>query len=210
MKKFDKLMIFNIYLLFNNYFLLKFDKFLLILCMNIKKEEKMKELKKEKKSPIAWVSIILLFAFWIGFAIGTFNLFKGMGAEINKVFFLKSESFKASMLDVYIELFLQKVILFWVLLHLQWIMLTVIRGAAFDSRNPGRIRKVAFGAFAFAIINLAADFYWSGLPALKFSSLYMLVKSEVFRMALFGVGILIIGKAFENGLILRKEQELTV
>jgi hypothetical protein len=170
----------------------------------------MKQQKREKYAPFVWVSIILLIAFWIGFAIGTFNLFRGMGAEINKVFFLKSERFKASMLDVYIELFFKNVILFWVLLHLQLIMFTITRGKAFDSRNPGRIRKVAYGAFAFAIFSLAADFYWSGLPALEFSSLYMLVKGEAFRMALFGMGILIIGKAFENGLMLRKEQELTI
>jgi hypothetical protein len=170
----------------------------------------MKELKKEKRQPIVWVSIILLMAFWVGFAIGTFNVFKGMGGEINKVFFLKSERFKASMLDVYIELFFNKAILFWVLLHLQLIMLTITRGEVFDSRNPMRIRKVACGAFAFAILGLVADFYWSGLPELKFSSLYMLVKGDAFRMALFGVGILIIGKAFENGLMLRKEQALTI
>ncbi len=170
----------------------------------------MKALEKDKKSPIVWVSIILLIAFWIGFAIGSFNLFKGMGGEIDKVFFSKSERFKASMLDVYIELFFNKVILFWILLHLQLIMLTITRGEAFDSRNPGRIRKVACGAFAFAIISFVGDFYWSGLPALRFNSLLMLVKGEAFRMALFGVGILIIGKAFENGLMLRKEQELTI
>lgn len=170
----------------------------------------MKGKKRGKKTPIVWISIILLLAFWIGFAIGTFNLFKGMSGEINKVFFLKSERFKTSLLDVYIELFLNKVILFWVLLHLQLIMLTISRGEAFDSRNPRWIRKVALGAFAFAIISLAADFYWSGPPSLKFSSLYMFVKGEVFRTALFGVGILIIGKAFENGLMLRKEQELTI
>lgn len=123
---------------------------------------------------------------------------------------MKTEQFKTSLLDVYIELFFNKVILFWVLFHLQLIMLTITRGEAFNSRNPGRIRKVAFGAFAFALISLAADFYWSGLPALKFSSLYMLVKGEAFRMALFGTGILIIGKAFENGMLLRKEQELTI
>lgn len=170
----------------------------------------MKDLKKVKKTPIVWISIILLIAFWIGFAVGTFNLFKGMGTEINKVFFLKSERFKASMLDVYIQLFFQKVILFWILLHLQWIMLTITRREAFDNRNPGRIRKVAYGAFAFAIFSLAAGFYWSGLPALKFSSLFMLVKGEALRMALFGMAILIIGKAFETGLMIRKDQELTI
>jgi len=35
-----------------------------------------------------------------------------MGGEINKVFFLKSERFKTSMLDVYIELSFKQVILF--------------------------------------------------------------------------------------------------
>ena len=165
----------------------------------------MKEPKKGKKSPIVWVTVILLIAFWIGFAIGTFNLFKGIGAEINKVFFLKSERFKASMLDVYIDLLVKKVILFWVLFHLQMIMLTITRGEAFDSRNPRWIRKVAYGAFAFAIFQLASDLYWSGLP-----SIYGLVKGEAFRMALFGLGILIIGKAFESGLMIRKDQELTI
>ncbi len=170
----------------------------------------MKQKKREKHTLIVWVSVILLIAFWIGFAIGTFNLFKGMGGEINKVFFLKSERFKASMLDVYIELFFKKVILFWVLLHLQLIMFTITRGEAFDSRNPGRIRKVACGAFAFAIFSLAAGFYWSGLPSLKFNSLFMLMKGEALRMALFGMAIMIIGKAFENGLMIRKDQELTI
>ena len=79
----------------------------------------MKEREKRKKNRIYWVTIILLIIFWIGFAIGTFNIFKGMGGEINKVFFLKSERFKASMLDVYIELLVKKVLLFWVLFHLQ-------------------------------------------------------------------------------------------
>ena len=170
----------------------------------------MKEKKREKKTPIVWVSIILLVAFWIGFSIGSFNLFTGIGGEVNKVFFLKSERFKASMLDVYIELLFKQVILLWVLLYLQRIMLTITRGEAFDSRNPRWIRKVACGAFAFAIFRLAADFYWSGLPAIKFSSLYMLVKGEAFRMALFGVGILIIGKAFENGVMIRKDRDLTI
>ena len=170
----------------------------------------MNELKKGKQAPIVWGTIILLVAFWIGFAAGTFNIFKGMGGEINKVFFLKSERFKTSMLDVYIELSFKQVILFWVLLHIQLIMLTIIRGEAFDTRNPGWIRKVAYGAFAFAIFRLASDFYWSGLPALKFSSLYALIKGEAFRMALFGMGILIIGKAFESGLMIRKDQELTI
>ena len=100
--------------------------------------------------------------------------------------------------------------LFWVLFHLQKIMLTITRGEAFDSRNPGWIRKVAYGAFVFAIFHLASDFYWSGLPSLKFRSLYGLIKGEGFRMALFGLSILIIGKAFENGLMIRKDQELTI
>ena len=170
----------------------------------------MKEQKKGKQTPIVWVTIILLLTFWIGFAVGTFNIFKGIGGEANKVFFLKSERFKASMLDVYIELLVKHIILFWVLLHLQLIMLTITRGEAFDSRNPGWIRKVAYGAFAFAVFRLASDLYWSGLPALKLGSLYGLVKGEAFRMALFGLGILIIGKAFENGLMIRKDQELTI
>ena len=170
----------------------------------------MKGKKRGKKTPIVWVSIILLLAFWIGFAIGTFNIFKGMGAEINKVFFLKSERFLTSLLGVYIELLIKQAILFWVLFHLQLIMLTITRGEAFDSRNPGWIRRVAYGAFTFVIFRLVADFYWSGLPAIKFSSLCMLVKGEALRMALFGVGILIIGKAFETGLLIRKDQELTI
>lgn len=166
--------------------------------------------KKGKKAPIVWVTVILLAAFWVGFAVGIFNIFKGMGGEIDKVFFAKSVILKSSMLDVYIELLVMKVILFWVLFHLQKIMLTITRGEAFDSRNPVWIRKVAWGAFAFAIFRLVSGFYWSGLPALKFSSLYGLVKGEAFRMALFGLSILIIGKAFETGLMIRKDQELTI
>jgi hypothetical protein len=170
----------------------------------------MKERENGKKTRIFWATVILLIVFWIGFAIGTFNIFKGMGGEVNKVFFLKSERFKASMLDVYIELLIKKILLFWVLFHLQKIMLTITRGEAFDSRNPGWIRKVAYGAFVFAIFHLASDLYWSGLPSLKIRSLYGLVKGEAFRMALFGLSILIIGKAFEDGLMIRKDQELTI
>lgn len=170
----------------------------------------MTEQKKEKQTPLVWLCIFLLSLFWVGLAIGIFNVFKGMAGEINKVFFLKSEGFKGSMLDVYIELLFRQVILFWILLHLQRIMLTITRGGAFDRRNPGWIRKVAYGAFAFALFRLAADLYWSGLPALKFNSLYMLVKGEPFRMALFGLGILIIGRAFESGVMIQQDQNLTV
>jgi hypothetical protein len=170
----------------------------------------MSEKKTQKRSTLILICTILLIIFWIGFAVGTFNLFKGMMDDIHKVFILKSETFKASMLDVRIEILLKKVITFWILFHLQLILLSISREKPFDPRNHRRIRKIAYGAFASAFINLLSSFYWSGLPDLKFSSFYSYLKGQTTLMTLFAVSILIIGTAFERGSGMQQDQDLTV
>jgi hypothetical protein len=166
--------------------------------------------KTKRGSLLILICTILLIIFWIGFAIGIFNLFKGISGEINKVYFLKSETFRASMLDVYIEIFLKKVITFWILFHLQLILLSISREKPFDPRNHGRIRKIAYGAFAFALFHLLSNLYWSGLPELKLSSLYSYIKGQATLMTLFAVSIFIIGTAFERGSGMQKDQDLTI
>lgn len=166
--------------------------------------------KSQNRSTLILICRILLIIFWIGFAIGIFKLSKAMIGEIHKVYILESVSFKGSMLDVMIEILLKRVITFWILFHLQLILLSISRAKPFDARNHGRIRKVAYGAFAFGFVRLLSDIYWTGLPELKFQSLYSFMKGEFSLMTLFAVSILIIGTAFESGSGLQKDQDLTI
>jgi hypothetical protein len=158
--------------------------------------------------PVYVVFIILLVLFWAGFAVGAVNLVRGLIEEFPK--FLASGRIQATMLDVYIENLFKKIVLVWILVHLQTLLTAVIRGQSFDGRNPKRIRRVGYGAFASALVGFLTDVYWSGWPKPNLIDFKNIFAGEIGRMIIFGVGLLIIAKVFETGLALKRDQDLTI
>jgi hypothetical protein len=165
---------------------------------------------KKKHELSVIVFMVFLFICWLGLAYSFVRIFLGVAGEIPK---LHTTSFKYLMIDVYFDPFLKRLIFLWILIHLQGIVLTISRKDPFNKRNSARIRKIAYGAFAFAIVDILNEmywYYWLKQEKPEMGVLVTFLRGDVGRMILVGVGILIIAKAFKMGIKLQEDQNLTV
>lgn len=162
--------------------------------------------KKQKASVL--IFIVFLLICWLALAYSFVRIFIGIGGEIPKLG--RGVSFTKSMIDVYIEIFLKRLVFLWILIHLQGIVRAVSRSEPFDPRNSTRIRKIAFGLFAWAVLGILSDFYWARDFKVDIGELVFYLRGDTGRMILFGVGILVIAKAFEMGIKMQQDQKLTI
>jgi hypothetical protein len=145
---------------------------------------------------------------WLGLGYSFIRIFLGIVEEIPKLG--QGTRFFMSMIDVYLEILIKNIIFLWILIHLQGIVGSIVRKNPFDSRNPIRIRKIAWGPLAYALLMIFSDLYWTRGRAASFRELIHHLRTDTGRMILVGVGILIIAKVFEMGIKLQEDQNLTV
>jgi hypothetical protein len=165
---------------------------------------------KKKHELSVIIFMVFLFICWLGLAYSFVRVFLGVAGEIPK---LHTTSFKYLMIDIYFDPFLKRLIFLWILIQLQGIVLAIARKDPFNARNPARIKKIAWGAFAYAIGEILYDVYWSHWlqgQSVGPGDLIYFLRGDVGRMILIGVGILIIAKAFKMGIKLQEDQNLTV
>ena len=165
---------------------------------------------KRKHELSVIIFMVFLIICWLGLAYSFVRIFLGVSGEIPK---LHTTSFKYLMIDVYFDPFIKRLVFLWILIHLQGIVLTISRKDPFNKRNPSRIKKIAWGAFAYAIGEILYDVYWSYWlqgQRVKSGDIVSFLRGDVGRMILIGVGILIIAKAFKMGIKMQEDQNLTV
>lgn len=109
-------------------------------------------------------------------------------------------------------------IYFWILYHLYRLLIVITKGEPFHAATPGRMRRIAYGAFALVVVrgavNLAqgwASSAGSGPFMDMFKNAFISnLMGEGLRMILLGVGILIMAEVFEAGVRLKQDQDLTI
>jgi len=162
---------------------------------------------KKQKAPLL-VFIVFLLICWLGLAYSFVKIFIGISEEIPKI--ERGVRFLKSMIDVYLEIFLKKLIFLWILIHLQGIVRAISRNEPFDARNPARIRKIALGPFAWAVLGILSDCYWARDFRMDIGEIFRYLRGSTGQLILFGVAILIIAKAFEMGIEMQRDQNLTI
>jgi hypothetical protein len=109
-----------------------------------------------------------------------------------------------------ITMFLVLGILIWLLVHTYKLIKSVSKGEPFGSRNPRRIRKIAYGALALASVEfLEVSFIFLLFTRHFMGFLYEFMGAPMWT-AFFGLSLLVTARVFEEGLRLRQDENLTI
>lgn len=103
----------------------------------------------------------------------------------------------------------------WIINHLKNLVETVEQGSPFDKKNPGRIRCIAYGVFAWVPVKifykLMHEGYFGSINNGNIMDLLWRPLFNDFTTAIFiGIVILVIARVFEIGVRLQQDQSLTI
>ena len=101
----------------------------------------------------------------------------------------------------------------WIIYFLRKLMLAVKENTPFDPMNPGRIRKMAYGVFALVPVDIFNKIWWMEEfypPTFATKDFVDILWGSLFKLTFLGLGILVIAKVFELGVVLKDEQKLTI
>jgi hypothetical protein len=102
-------------------------------------------------------------------------------------------------------------ILLWILYHLRKLGRMMSSGQPFDLINPRRIRKIAYGVFAWIPVGIIGEYLLGPVKGPRtWWDIMSLLWQRLFVLAFLGLVILVIAKVFEVGVRLQQDQNLTV
>jgi hypothetical protein len=102
-------------------------------------------------------------------------------------------------------------IFLWVLYPLRSLTCTVNGGRPFDITNPSRIRKIAFGVFAWIPVGIIGEYLLK--PArgpITWVDFAGVLWQKAVVLGFLGLAILMIAEVFDVGVRLKQDQDLTV
>jgi len=101
-------------------------------------------------------------------------------------------------------------ILIWSLVHVYQLIRSISKKGPFSIENPRRVRKIAFGALALALVSLTSEMLSYLLtPGTLKILLYNLMGVPMW-VSFFGLVLLVIARVFEEGLKLKESDNLTI
>jgi len=102
-------------------------------------------------------------------------------------------------------------ILIWLLVHIYQLIKSISRGESFKSGNPRRIRKVAHGALALALVVFISEcLRYFLVPTAQLKILLYALMGVPMWSAFFGLALQVTARAFEEGLRLKQEEKFTI
>ncbi len=102
-------------------------------------------------------------------------------------------------------------VLLSIIYHLKKFIKTVKQGDPFEKRNPGWIRRIAYGVFAWMPLQILATFMVKGFSeAVEMENFINLLLRDFMWPLFLGTVILVIARAFETGVKMQQDQSLTI
>jgi hypothetical protein len=101
--------------------------------------------------------------------------------------------------------------LVWLLVHTYRLIRSISKEESFKYGNPRRVRKIAYGALFLASVGLLDMVsYYLLVPAAQLKLLLYNLMGYPMWAAFFGLSLLIIARVFEEGLIMKENEKLTI
>lgn len=112
-------------------------------------------------------------------------------------------------LVLYIQFLFQIGVFFWILYNLSKLLAQIKKNRIFDAGNSRIMERVAYGAFALAVISIGGALITS-LGHGRFEVILGEILGNGLQLFLLGMGILVIALVFKVGTRMKNEQDLTV
>jgi hypothetical protein len=102
-------------------------------------------------------------------------------------------------------------ILIWLLAYIYQLIKSISGGEPFGSRNPRRVRRIAYGALALAsVVFLEELLRYMVVPSAQLRTFLYNLMGVPMWAGFFGFTLLVICRVFEEGLRLKQDENLTI